>query len=499
MPVSTAVLAFGIPVIVYRRFYDENDTVRFRMYPIYSLSPHYTNAYTQRLGTHPAKAADHRDAFEVDRARIIHSFVFRRLQSKTQIFGLNESAFLRTRLTHSLEVSNIAKAVTAVLNNAIWPEYPGGEIAQEYASLRGPIDTSLIEASALAHDLGHPPFGHRGEEALNHCVLSRWADKSNGFEGNGQTLRILTNENLEVHQERNGLNLTRGVLLGILKYPATFGELANRDVFADAGPAPPFRPWAPPKCIHNEELPVLEWLLECFPDHDAKRFREWTPRENKHAKTLYKTLEASIIELSDDIAYGTHDVEDAFFGGLISPERIIGYMDKSEFENAAVYEEYVNLIMRMGHGEEGTPRRDLVYQKKGAASALLGKLISAATLKKDDGFENPHMRWNATLPHDHRLALEALKNSVYEHVISGPQVQALEYRGGYIILKLFEALIDAPELIAGKPGYLIREAGSDEKRLRALADYIAGMTDDYAERLYNKLFQPGAGSVFDRI
>ena len=103
----------------------------------------------------------------------------------------------------------------------------------------------------------------------------------------------------------------------------------------------------------------------------------------------------------------------------------------------------------------------------------------------------------ATLPHDHRLALEALKNSVYEHVISGPQVQALEYRGGYIILKLFEALIDAPELIAGKPGYLIREAGSDEKRLRALADYIAGMTDDYAERLYNKLFQPGAGSVFE--
>ena len=105
----------------------------------------------------------------------------------------------------------------------------------------------------------------------------------------------------------------------------------------------------------------------------------------------------------------------------------------------------------------------------------------------------------AKLPHDDRVALDALKHSVYDIVINGPAVQSLEYRGGIIIRAMFDAFLESPELLAGKPGYLLREAGDDATRVRTLADYIAGMTDTYAERMYNRLFQPGSGSVFDRV
>jgi len=466
------------------------------MHPLYHISPLYDHDDTERLGGRIAKIADHRDPFERDRARIIHSFSFRRLQSKTQIFTLNESAFLRTRLTHSLEVSNIGRALTAVVNRLIWPSYPLGHITERYAGLRGVVDSSLIEAACLAHDLGHPPFGHRGEEALNFCVYTRVRD--NGFEGNGQTLRLLSNDALEVHGERHGLNLTRATLQAVLKYPRPYRDLLDAASYPDNEQCPPFKPWAPPKCVHNEEEDLLRWLLEPFSQSDRTLLVEMRPRPGKHAKTLHKTLEASIVELADDIAYGTHDVEDAFFSRLIEPEAIIGYMPREHFENADTWHSYVDLITRMGHGA-GNSRRDAVYEKKDAASALISRLVSAVELREDERFEHPRLRWSATLPHDDRIALDALKNSVYDIVINGPAVQSLEYRGGIIIRAMFDAFLESPELLAGKPGYLLREAGDDAARVRTLADYIAGMTDTYAERMYNRLFQPGSGSVFDRV
>jgi len=469
------------------------------MYPLYRQSALYSGSDTERIGAPGAKPNDHRDAFEVDRSRVIHSFAFRRLQSKTQIFGLNESSFLRTRLTHSLEVGSIARSITAVLNAHIWKDYPSGAVEPAYAPLAGPIDTSLIEAASLAHDLGHPPFGHRGEEALNYMLWNAWSDHSNGFEGNGQTLRVLTNENLEVHAERHGLNLCRATLLAVVKYPRPYENLVNPALLQTDKPCPPFKPWAPPKCIHNEERTILEWLIAPFSESDREEFLRIEPRPGKHARTLYKTLEASIIELADDIAYGTHDVEDAFFAGLIQPESIIGYMNETAFHDPAVYRHYHRLITAMGRGSGTAARKDQVFEKKGAASALIGSLIGAATLRELPQFEHPRLRWNATLPHDHRLALDALRESVYELVINGSAVQSLEFRGGVIILKLFEALANTPELVGGKPGHIMKEAPGENARLRALTDYISGMTDNYAERLYNRLFSPGAGSIFDRL
>ena len=468
------------------------------MHPFYHISPLYHAEDSERLGGAAVRAGEHRDPFERDRARIIHSFSFRRLQSKTQIFALNESEFLRTRLTHSLEVSNIGRGLAAVVNRLIWPGYPLGAVKAEFEALGGPVDTSLIEAASLAHDLGHPPFGHRGEEALNHCVWTRWPGRDNGFEGNGQTLRLLTSDRLEAHGERHGLNLTRATLQAVLKYPRTYGDLVNPARYPDATACPPFKPWAPPKCIHNEEAPLLDWLLAPFPEADRARFLRIQARDGKHARTRHKTLEASIVELADDIAYGTHDVEDAFFSRLISPDTIVGYLDRARFDDAAVHDRYTALITQMARGA-GVPSRDAVHEKKGAASALISLLISAVELREDDGFVHPRLRWNVTLPRDHRMVLDALKDSVYDHVINGPAVQSLEYRGGIIIQRMFYALLSSPELLGGKHGHLLREAEGEAARLRVLADYIAGMTDSYAERMYNRLFQPGSGSLFDRV
>lgn len=468
------------------------------MHPFYHISPLYHAEDSERLGGASQRTAEHRDPFERDRARIIHSFSFRRLQSKTQIFALNESEFLRTRLTHSLEVSNLGRGLTAVVNRHIWPGYPLGEVKPEFEALGGPVDTSLIEAGCLAHDLGHPPFGHRGEEALNQSVWSRWPGGDNGFEGNGQTLRLLTNDTLEAHGERHGLNLTRATLQAVLKYPRVYADLVNPEKYPADGACPPFKPWAPPKCIHNEEAPLLDWLLAPFPPQDRERFLRIEAREGKHARTTHKTLEASIVELADDVAYGTHDVEDAFFSRLISPDKIIGYLKRESFEDTGLYDRYTELIRQMALGAGGGSR-DAVHEKQGAASALISMLISAAELYEIDGFEHPRLRWNITLPRDHRMVLDALKDSVYDHVINGPAVQSLEYRGGFIIQRMFDALHQSPELLGGKHGHLLREAADEPARLRVLADYISGMTDTYAERMYNRLFQPGSGSLFDRV
>ncbi len=466
------------------------------MHQLYITSPLYSTADIERPGTAGQKPGEHRDNFERDRARIIHSFSFRRLQSKTQIFSLNESAFLRTRLTHSLEVANIGRGVTAVLNRLIWPDFPLGTVKPEYQELAGVIDSSLIEAACLAHDLGHPPFGHRGEEALNFCVWTRLGD--NGFEGNGQTLRLLNSDDLEVHGDRHGLNLTRATLQAILKYPRVYRDLVNPSIYPESRSCPPFKPWAPPKCIHNEEQELLDWILAPFSESDRTMLTEVEIREGKHARTHNSTLEAGVVELADDIAYGTHDVEDAFFSRLIEPEAIIAYMPRERFDDPAVWDKYAALITSMGRGSGGS-RRDAVHEKKQAASSLIGKLIGAAMLKCDERFSHPRLRWKVTLPRDDRLALEALKRSVYDLVINGPAVQSLEYRGGIVIRKMFDAFIESPELLSGKHGYLLREADTEARRVRTLADFIAGMTDTFAERVYDRLFQPGSGSVFDRL
>lgn len=259
-----------------------------------------------------ARAAnDHRPYWERDRSRIIHSAAFRRLQAKTQVLGIGESDFHRTRLTHTMEVAQIGRGIVLELK-AKGTNAP-------YAAILP--DTAQIEAICLAHDLGHPPFGHSGETALNFAMRM-----NGGFEGNGQSLRIVSK--LEPHTIREAdnntenfaLNLTRRTLLGILKYPAPYSSVARRIM-------PPIErfptlEWNPPKCYLDSEQDTVEWVLSLFSPADKSLFRrlDREPTDNSSGRTKYKSFDSSLLELADDIAYGIHDLEDAISLKLISWE-----------------------------------------------------------------------------------------------------------------------------------------------------------------------------------
>ncbi|RTZ86457.1 MAG: dGTPase, partial [SAR324 cluster bacterium] len=199
---------------------------------------------------------DHREDYERDRARVIHSSAFRRLQAKTQILGVLDGDFHRTRLTHSMEVAQIGRGL--VLN-----------FVKRYPELKDLLPRlEQIETTGLAHDLGHPPFGHGGESALNYAMANY-----GGFEGNGQTLRILTK--LESHTPEHGLDLTRRTLLGVLKYPVPYSRLYRKTLpVADLTYEKLNfqQTWQPPKCYLDTEQDVLNWILFPLSASDKKNF-----------------------------------------------------------------------------------------------------------------------------------------------------------------------------------------------------------------------------------
>jgi len=197
----------------------------------------------RRLKKVTNRQQDHRDPFQRDRARILHSASFRRLQSKTQVMGSGQSDFYRTRLTHSLEAAQIGSGITAQLRC----KYP--ELSKELF----PQSDSLIETICLAHDIGHPPFGHGGEIALNYMMRDH-----GGFEGNGQTLRIVAR--LETFSEHFGMNLSRRTLLGLMKYPQLLENL-----YKDKKPQSVnnFRQlkandWHPPKGLFKDDQDIID-------------------------------------------------------------------------------------------------------------------------------------------------------------------------------------------------------------------------------------------------
>jgi len=204
---------------------------------------------------------DARSDADIDYGRIVHSASFRRLQGKTQILNLGDSDFYRTRLTHSLEVAQIAGSVARQLRL----DNDGHPAVEHLPTL------ALIQAIGSTHDLGHPPFGHGGEIALNFCMAGR-----GGFEGNGQTLRILSR--LEKYSEKCGADLTRRTLLGTLKYPAEYGRVANPDrrpklVSGLSSLQLISRDWSkPPKCFMESERPVVDWILDGLAASDRELF-----------------------------------------------------------------------------------------------------------------------------------------------------------------------------------------------------------------------------------
>ncbi|GGK62804.1 deoxyguanosinetriphosphate triphosphohydrolase-like protein [Sphaerisporangium melleum] len=386
-----------------------------------------------------------RSAFERDRARVLHSAALRRLAAKTQVVGPGEIPdhgrhIPRTRLTHSLECAQIGREMGKALG----------------------CDPDLVETACLAHDLGHPPFGHNGEKALDEL-----ARRCGGFEGNAQSLRLLTRLEAKVlgaGGHSAGLNLTRATLDSSLKYPWTAVHGPKYGVYLD-------------------DLPVFEWIRQGVPEGRV-------------------SFEAQIMDWSDDVAYSVHDLEDALHSGHLTPRRLLDPGERREVcERTLKYyagdsgmDELEETLVRLVT-EPLWPARfeetmaDLVALKS-FTSALIGRFCLSAQRATIAAYGRGRTRHRADLivPRDTRLECALLKGVTAHYVMSRADHHANQARQRELITEL------ASMIMLGAPGTLepalrpaFADAADDAARLRVVVDQIASLTDVSAVALHRTL------------
>jgi dGTPase len=420
---------------------------------------------------HKLRRDDHRSPYQRDRARILHSAAFRRLQSKTQVHGTRLNDFHRTRLTHSLEVAQLGTGIVAQIASK----------QPEFTALL-PAD-SLIDSICLAHDIGHPPYGHGGEAALNYIMR-----QDGGFEGNAQTFRIVTS--LEPYTEHHGMNLSRRSLLGLLKYPALLSQTRSEKQPNAVTHQRQLKSaeWLPAKGIYNCDQAVLEWVFEPLSREDRQllgEMRHAAKSPYHHLKTRYKSLDCSIMEIADDIAYGVHDLEDAIVLGMvnraqwleIAVPQLIQCNDQWLLGN-------INFISDMLFSGKH-------YQRKDAIGGIVNALLTSVKIHRvEANFSSELLQFNAYLMPEMNQVLDVLKSFVSQYVIQIPQVQRFEYKGQQIIMDLFEAFSAdpmrlLPEATRNKWCHAEKEA---HQGMRIICDYISAMTDAYAQKMHQELF-----------
>ena len=404
------------------------------------------------------RAADYRSPFEIDRDRIIHTSAFRRLQAKTQVFLSGEYDFYRTRLTHSLEVAQIGRSICKFL------QHESPLLSKEFA-----VDSNLVEAICLSHDLGHPPFGHSGERTLNELMKPY-----GGFEGNAQTLRLITETIYSSKGERQGINPTRSFLDGILKYKTPHGELEN--------PANHF--------IYDEQRSYVEFAFG-----GASLPKELTAGKKLNS---FRSVECQIMDWSDDAAYSLNDLADGIHSGIINKEKLERWASErslSREENRSL-EEVLDAI--------STGQLEKIIAGK------IGHFIQACSLSEWKNFMSGRTnRYCFRLEIDQAIQREAelYKNISIDLVFRSPQLHQMEHKGGYILKKIFNAFEEnylgkensKINLLPRDTEQSVRNAASPRQRMRLLCDHIAGMTDGFAVRTYKRLFDAEFGSLADLI
>lgn len=432
-----------------------------------------------------------RTPYRRDYARLLHSPSFRRLQGKTQLFPGSESDFFRNRLTHSLEVAQIAKGIAQYLN-------ANDSVIQQH----GAIDVDLVEFAGLAHDLGHPPFGHNGERALDTCMKP-----FGGFEGNAQTLRILTKVERKVYKAnlnpafvhgidedgsdgRLGLNLTYRSLASILKYDS---EIPQKREAADK--------------LHKGYYGSEADIVAKIKKHVAPKF-----------EGEFKTLECQIMDIADDIAYSTYDLEDAMKAGFTTPLDMVSrahqklFLKKLHEKIKPVIhdvdeQEILGALMEaVGYsppGSEDVQDRDIeTYQQSSRlaenshvrtqmSSRLVHEFMMGISV---NAHENMAMA-TIEVTRDIRLKIEALKHLTYLSMIMSPRLKVVEHRGEEIVKKLFETLSSNHNLLPQDVKTVVELLKKEEEKKRVICDFVAGMTDRYAVEFYNRLFG-SAASLF---
>ncbi len=361
-------------------------------------------------------ASPTRNPYQRDRDRIIHSSAFRRLRNKTQVFIENEGDYFRTRLTHSLEVAQIARAISRVLK----------------------VDEDLAEALALSHDLGHTCFGHAGERALNQAMLPY-----GGFNHNDQTFRLLTCLEKK-YAAFDGLNLTWEMLEGVVKHN---------------GPLSPEK--TPPAIKAFQSV----WNLEL---------------------DSYAGIEAQIAALADDIAYNTHDFDDGFNAGLFKME---------ELEALPIFDTIVKDVRsRYPDIEERRLVHEIVREAIGVmVSDLLVETSSRLSKLKPQSAEDIRAADHAVVAFSDRLEnnLGDLRHFLHEHMYRSEKVNIMTSHAERLVQCLFDSFFHKPDLLPVRWIHRFSDKAAYEDvqgRARMVADYIAGMTDRFAEHEYKRLF-----------
>ncbi|CEG57428.1 anti-phage deoxyguanosine triphosphatase [Legionella fallonii] len=432
--------------------------------------------------TNQRGAQDHRNPYERDRTRVIHCPAFRRLQRKTQILGTDEGDFHRTRLTHSLEVDSIGRSI---VHNLI--------INQNHSTLLAGLlpNDDLISVICLLHDIGHPPFGHGGEVALNYMMRNH-----GGFEGNAQTLRLLTK--VENSYGTYGLDLTRRSLLGILKYPVKRSAVAAKKqppIHESIHKTIKVNDWLPPKAYFDCEQPEIDWLLAPFSDKDRELFQSLAkqPQDTQSGKSAYHNFDCSIMNTADDIAYGVHDLEDAIHLKLISLSQLDTTELRQLFDNTSL-SKHKERIMNSLFSHE-------LYLRKQAIGEMVNYFITSTQIVvTNENFENNLLKYNIALIPEADALLNYLMQCIYDNVIDSQEARTFEFGGQTVVLRLFEAISSNPaSLLDNKNRDLFKQAEDETAAYRIVCDYLANMTDEYAYRMHERLFGFNTRTIFERL
>ncbi|MBE2894003.1 anti-phage deoxyguanosine triphosphatase [Spirabiliibacterium falconis] len=435
--------------------------------------------WVDRIQDDNARDNDHRSPFQRDRGRILHSAAFRCLQAKTQIHAVGENDFYRTRLTHSLEVAQIGSSLRMQLKQPNVLAKLGSAHLAEQAKATLPT-ISLIESLCFAHDIGHPPFGHGGEIALNYMM---W--QHGGFEGNAQTFRILTK--LEPYTQSAGMNLTRRTLLGVIKYP-TLLDTSSPQYAHMATPSvrdPRYinmNQWRPGKGLFRDDKAIFDWVLAPLNAQERAEFCSTQERTyaEQHLKTRYKSLDCSIMELADDIAYAVHDLEDAIVVGVVNLQHWQQALTQLKQCHSRWIREHIDCLT-------DNLFSPLHFERKNAIGALVNFFITAVRWKIQPAFQTALLRFNAELPEEVIEVLRIFKCFVRDYVICHVNTQRIEYKGQRILTELFQIFdADPVRLLPTNTANRWKNAAEHDKK-RVICDYIAGMSDSYALKVYQQL------------
>ena len=423
------------------------------------------------------KPGDQRKSFQIDRDRILYSSAFRRLAQVTQVVTAQEGHVFHNRLTHSLKVGQLARRLAERLI----------EEQENLAEKLGGINPDVVEAAALAHDLGHPPFGHTAEEELDECATNHGL--TDGFEGNAQSFRILTR--LAIHRvDYFGLNLTRATLNAVLKYP-----------------------W-----FRERDPNSKKWRKYSVYQLDRKAFEFVRPQLD-----TYQTIEASIMDFADDITYSVHDLEDFYLAGLIPLELLA--TDKDEFtrfidqwlrdypnnyfaKTVQNQQHRFQNFLNATYNLKGQYRPGSFEQKaqiKRISSQLIQTYIQSVKLSEEYG-DRGYLKYNQAKEEE----LKFLQRIVWYYVISNPRLATQRYGQKKIIRTLFEVYLEAinRDDLSFIPARFVKEflelkaredrgENRDREKIRMAVDIVAGLSEAETVLQYRRLTGIAQGSFLD--